>query len=153
MGISSARFAANHIPNEEHCPVPNELIGRLYRAAESSVREIVETLAPGQQAELAWFCYGRAHLREIGLAIAAHCDRAALIAAARSTAAGEVIYAQSRDTARAPEGPGRGRRPSITLASKTSNSALAKLIAAMADEEPVTNDNLGSLEVEIAPAP
>jgi hypothetical protein len=142
MANSSARFVATQIPNEEQCPVPNELIGRLYRAAESSVREIAATLLPAQQAELAMFCYGRAHLREIGLTIAASCDRDTLIAAAHSTAAGEVIYSQSRETGRASEGPARGRR-AITLASKTSNSALAKLIAAMADDDAEANDNFG----------
>ena len=139
MAMSGARFAGTQIPNEEQCPVPNELIGRLYRAAESSVREIAATLAPSQQAELALFCYGRAHLREIGLTIAANCERDTLIAAAHSTAAGEVIFTQSRTTTRMSEGPGRGRRPEITLASKSSNSALAKLIAAMADDEAEAN--------------
>jgi hypothetical protein len=142
MTMSGARFAANHIPNEEQCPVPNELIGRLYRAAESSVREIAATLAPAQQAELALFCYGRAHLREIGLTIAASCDRETLVAAAHSAAAGEVIYTQSRETARTSEGPSRGRRVGITLASKSSNSALAKLIAAMADDDEANEGEL-----------
>jgi hypothetical protein len=140
--MSGARFAATHIPNEEQCPVPNELIGRLYRAAESSVREIAATLAPAQQAELALFCYGRAHLREIGLTIAASCDRDTLVAAAHSAAAGEVIYTQSRETARTSEGPSRGRRVGITLASKSSNSALAKLIAAMADDDEANEGEL-----------
>jgi hypothetical protein len=135
MATSGARFAATSIPNEERCPVPNEVIGRLYRAAESSVREIAATLLPAQQAELALFCYGRAHLREIGLTIAASCDRDTLMAAAHSAAAGEVIFAQSREGARRSEGPARGRRAGITLASKSSSSALAKLIATMSDDE------------------
>lgn len=116
-----ARFADRTIPNEAHCPVPNELIGRLYRAAAASVGDIVASLAPAQRAELALFCYGRAHLREIGLAVAAGCERDALVAAAGSAAAGEAILAQSRR--RAPPAPARSRRSVVTLAGRSGSAA------------------------------
>jgi hypothetical protein len=43
---------------------------------------------------LALFCYGRAHLRELGLAVAACCDQQSLVQVAGRL--GHVLHAQSR---------------------------------------------------------
>ncbi|MGZ8300402.1 MAG: hypothetical protein ACXWU5_08395, partial [Rhodoplanes sp.] len=48
-----------------------EALGRLYRATVSGVGDIVDSLSASERARIAVFCYGRAHLNAIGLAIAA----------------------------------------------------------------------------------
>jgi len=91
-------------------------LDRLYGAAMHSVAGIVADLSPSERARLAVFCYGRAHLNLIGLAIAATCELAHLIAATHSPTAGRTIFAQSRDPALIAEKPLPGRRIAISLA-------------------------------------
>ena len=54
-------------------------------------------LSASERARLAVYCYGRAHLNTIGLAVAAQCDLEQLIAASGSTTVGETLFTQSRD--------------------------------------------------------
>ena len=106
---------------EETCPVPDEMLGRLYRANEARVADLVASLSPRQRANLATFCYRRGHLRELGLMIARTCELPALVDAAGT--AGSVMYDQSHQhafaatTERRPT-PGRAR---ITLATRTTH--------------------------------
>jgi len=96
--------------------VPEELIGRLYRATESSVFEMLPDLSIQDRAYLAMFCYRKSHLHRIGLAIAATCDESVLVQT-WGTALGQTLYAQSRE---APPSPARApgqHRPKISLAS------------------------------------
>ena len=58
----------------EGCPVAEELIGKLYASDKHGIVDIVSGLSPMRRGQLALFCYGRAHLREVGLAVAAVCD-------------------------------------------------------------------------------
>jgi len=88
---------------------------RLYGAATETARDIVAHLSESERARLAVFCYGRAHLNAIGLAIAASCGLEHLIAAAQSSTAGRTIFTQSRDRALLAEKP-VGRRTPISLA-------------------------------------
>jgi len=97
----------------EFCPVSEELLGRLYRAGPSGADETTSSLSPQQRASLAAFCYARAHLHEIGLAIAAICDQHSLIEAAGK--AGSALYAQSRNRVPAQATPAVKKR-AITLA-------------------------------------
>jgi hypothetical protein len=94
--------------------VPDDLVGRLYRAGEGAVPELLDELSLGDRANLAMYCYRKSHLRRTGLAIAATCDRATLIGA-WGTALGEAIFAQSRAQGD-DERPSISRRPRITLA-------------------------------------
>jgi hypothetical protein len=87
---------------------------RLYCAAASQIDDIVTDLSESERAQLAVFCYGRAHLNAIGLSVAATCDVDQLIVAASSSTAGRTIYAQSR--ALPAEKPQHGRRNPVTLA-------------------------------------
>jgi len=59
------------VPEHEGCPVPDELIGRLYISPIQEIDNIVSQLPPGPRGSLAAFCYSRAHLRDIGLVLAA----------------------------------------------------------------------------------
>ena len=77
------------------CPVREEVIGLLYRSSEHHVQEFISGLSPQHRASLAAFCYGRAHLHEIGLTIAATCEFEELVAVAGS--AGHFLFAQSRE--------------------------------------------------------
>src|SRR5215813_14740831 len=76
--------------------VPEELVGRLYRATENAVFELIDTFTPQQRANLAAFCYQKSHMHKIGLAIAATCDLDTLTQSL-GTALGQTLYAQSRE--------------------------------------------------------
>jgi hypothetical protein len=77
------------------CPVREEVIGLLYRSSQHHVQEFIAGLSPQDRVNLAAFCYGRAHLRDIGLTIAATCEFEELVAAAGS--AGHFLFEQSRE--------------------------------------------------------
>jgi hypothetical protein len=79
----------------DDCPVPEEVIGLLYSSSHNRVYELVSGLSASHRASLATFCYGRAHLREIGLAIAATCEFEELVAVGGR--AGDFLFEQSRD--------------------------------------------------------
>ena len=103
---------------EEPCPVPDEMLGHLYRSNEARVAAMVGTLAAPQRAHLAIFCYHRGHLRDLGLMIARTCDLQTLVEVAGT--AGSVLFDQSRQNAfamteRRPVS-GRGR---VSLAIRT----------------------------------
>lgn len=64
--------------NEEACPVPESVLGQLYRASPHGLNAMIKTVSPQSRAMLAVYCYRRAHLASVGLAIAASCDEADL---------------------------------------------------------------------------
>jgi hypothetical protein len=94
--------------------VPDELVGRLYGAADSEIASIVANFSSRQRAHLAMFFYRKAHLERIGLLIAAACERADLVDA-WGVQAGDALFVHARDR-RAPPDPLSNRRPRITLA-------------------------------------
>lgn len=81
-------------PNEAQCPVPLELLARLMRISDEQANDTIQGLPERQRAELAVFCYGRGHLRDLGLKVAANCSDADLIRTAG--VAGAVIAQQAR---------------------------------------------------------
>jgi hypothetical protein len=95
--------------------VPEELIGRLLQASESAILDLSQEFEPTDRANLAMFCYRKAHLRQIGLSIAATCELSTLVQA-WGTGLGRALYTQSRERTAAPEGVPGHRRPKITLA-------------------------------------
>jgi hypothetical protein len=54
------------IPEDEVCPVRDELLGELYRADEHGVSDLVASVAPDIRALLALYCYRRSHLHMRG---------------------------------------------------------------------------------------
>ena len=103
------------IADSENCPVPEELIGRLYASPIHHVDDLVSRLPPGSRGSLATFCYGRAHLRDIGLAIAATCDLETLLNAGGR--AGSSLFQASRERPNEVKVPfSWSRRSRITLA-------------------------------------
>jgi hypothetical protein len=93
--------------------VPEELVGRLYRATEGAVLDLLDRFTLPERANLAMYCYRKSHLHGIGLAIAATCDRATL-ETTWGTALGQALYDQSREQAQ-PQHRSIGRSK-ITLA-------------------------------------
>jgi hypothetical protein len=63
------------ILQEEHCPVPDHVLGQLYRASPHGLEELVATVPAETRAMLALYCYRRAHLQSIGLVIATSCEQ------------------------------------------------------------------------------
>jgi hypothetical protein len=114
----------------------DEVLARLIRADQRHIPDIVSALSPRQRASLAVFCYGRGHLHQIGLAVAATCDLHSLMHAAPSNAAGQVLFELSRERPKPADRVAGGSRPRITLArSASGNSGLAQIIATMARDE------------------
>lgn len=93
---------------EDGCPVPSEMLGRLYRADAETRASIVAGIPQNARAHLAVFLYGRQHIRELGICVAATCEAALLMQAAG--ALGEAVYAQSRERYVRPT-YGEDRRP------------------------------------------
>jgi hypothetical protein len=60
--------------NEEACPVAESVLGQLYRSSPHGLAALIESVAPEARAMLAVYCYRRAHLASIGLAVAATCE-------------------------------------------------------------------------------
>ena len=80
---------------DEPCPVPDEILGEMYRANAHGLNELIATISPTARVLLAVYCYRRAHLASIGLAIAATCDKDDL--ADWGGNAGAVLFERSRE--------------------------------------------------------
>jgi hypothetical protein len=117
-------------PLDDDQTVPDDLIARLYGASDSAVADLMAGYSSDQRANLAMFCYRKAHLRPIGLAIAATCDFATLVGV-WGPARGQALFDQSHDCA-----PASVRRPKITLA-KFPTFHLPLVAAVPPDEEAV----------------
>jgi hypothetical protein len=105
-----------HSPLEdEPCPVADQMLGQMYRASAHGLNELVATVPPTARAMLAVYCYRRAHLASIGLAIAATCERDDLTSVGGN--AGANLFERSREVPQSSftEVRGNGRRK-ITLA-------------------------------------
>jgi len=83
------------VPNEESCPVGDQMLGELYRASAHGLNELIGTVSPEARALLAMYCYRRAHLASIGLAIAATCEKDDLSIAGGN--AGAMLFERSRE--------------------------------------------------------
>jgi hypothetical protein len=100
--------------SDDVCPIPESLFGQLFRSHPQGLPELVATIPSRTRAMLALFCYRRAHLHALSLAIASTCDEVDLIEAGGRP--GAALYELSRQ----PDSPvatvqENGRRK-ITLA-------------------------------------
>lgn len=82
---------------EVECPISTEMLGTLVRAETALIGEMVAGLPRSTVAQLSIYCYGRAHLRDLGMALMGHCDVRHLVDIAGVM--GQVIARQSRDGA------------------------------------------------------
>src|ERR1700722_9781717 len=84
---------------EEPCPVADQMLGEMYRASAHGLNELIATVSPTARAMLAVYCYRRAHLASIGLAIAATCEMDDLSSFGGN--AGAVLFERSREAPKA----------------------------------------------------
>ncbi|MGY3031567.1 hypothetical protein ACVIIV_000737 [Bradyrhizobium sp. USDA 4354] len=124
-------FSSRDTFEGDFCPVRDELLGEMYRASESGLPRLVESVSPDVRARLALFCYRRSHLHSLAVAIAASCSERDLIE--NGGRVGSTLYALSRE-GRAKSSPSLsgGRKP-ITLSTKPL-SVLAPLDDELDDE-------------------
>jgi hypothetical protein len=113
-----------------------DLLRRLLNASAEEIAPLVMHLSPSQRAQLAYSCYVRAHLHNVGLSIAALCDLQSLVTAAPSDGAGAALYAQSREPRPRAAPVLTGRRPVTLAASAVAPEHVARMIALGANDEP-----------------
>ena len=99
---------------DDPCPVTDQILGEMYRAGAHGLNELIATVSPTARALLAVYCYRRAHLASIGLAIAATCEEDDLTSSGGN--AGAMLFERSR---KAPQprlaDAGTSNRRKITL--------------------------------------
>ena len=78
---------------DPECPVPLEMLGRVYRADEYDLPYILEEIPALKRAKLAAYLYGKSHMHQLGLKVARHCERDDLVQAVGEI--GSVIYGQA----------------------------------------------------------
>ena len=112
--MSSSRQAFEN----DFCPVREDLLGEMYRASESGLPRLVETVTPDVRAMLALFCYRRNHLHSLALTIAASCTERDLYQLGGRV--GSTLYALSREatSTRPAATSSYGHRKPITLSTK-----------------------------------
>lgn len=81
--------------DDDACPVCEQFLAELSSANEGALRGLLEDIEPEIKPELAFFCYRRAHLQTVGLAIAACCNESELVFFGGR--AGAVLFARSRE--------------------------------------------------------
>ena len=60
------------------CPVATEVLGRLITSEAETLPTLLEAIPEATRARLAVYLYGRSHTHELGIRIAATCERRAL---------------------------------------------------------------------------
>jgi hypothetical protein len=83
---------------DEPCPVADQVLGEMYRASAHGLNELIASVSPNLRALLAVYCYRRAHLASVGLAIAATCEKEDLASAGGNT--GTMLFERSREEPR-----------------------------------------------------
>jgi hypothetical protein len=111
-------FSSRDAYDNEFCPVRDELLGEMYRASESGLSQLVETVSAEVRARLALFCYRKSHLHSLALSIAASCSDRDLIQIGGRV--GSTLYALSREapSSRVAASSGYSGRKPITLSTK-----------------------------------
>jgi hypothetical protein len=109
--------------DSDPCPVPDAMLGELYRSSKAGLAELIATVSPDVRAALALYCYRRGHLKGIGLAIASTCNSHDLETIGGT--AGAALYGRSREsTPTAPVPSPYVARQKITLASGSLRKSL-----------------------------
>src|ERR1700720_4090592 len=109
-------LAGYYTPDDDVCPVRDELLGELYSASKLGLPALVATVPPTVRAMLALFCYHRSHLHSMGLAIAASCEEDDLVRLGGRV--GATLFARSREVPQPqPLASHHANRRKITLAS------------------------------------
>lgn len=107
------------------------MLGSLYRASEHGLPQLVESVSADVRAMLALFCYKRAHLHGMSLAIAATCTERDLVE--QGGIVGSTLFAMSREAPSSQSVSAAGGRRSITLSTKPL-STFAPIVDEIDDE-------------------
>jgi hypothetical protein len=111
-------LADTYMPDDDVCPIGDELLGELYSASKVGLPTLVATVPPRIRAMLALFCYHRSHLHSMGLAVAATCDEDDLVQVGGRV--GANLFLRSREAPQPqPLASHHANRRKITLASGT----------------------------------
>lgn len=129
-------WSSRTVFENDACPVGDDLLGTLYRASEHGLAELVETVSGDVRAMLALFCYRRAHLHSMSLAIAATCTERDLTE--QGGIVGSTLFAMSREAPTSAPISAASTRRSITL-STAPLSTLADMSDDLDDEDDVTD--------------
>jgi hypothetical protein len=123
-------LADQYMPDDDVCPVRDELLGELYGASKLGMPALLASVPPKTRALLALFCYHRSHLHSMGLAIAASCEEDDLVRFGGRV--GANLYTRSQEAQQPqPLAPHQGNRRKITLA-----SGQLRNMAPLDDDEP-----------------
>ena len=87
-------LALRDVLSGDDCPCSSTLLGALYRATPDQYEGVIESIPLDVRAVLALYCYRRAHLQAIGLAIAATCEESDLRVHGQS--AGSALFHRAR---------------------------------------------------------
>jgi hypothetical protein len=118
MGTYAMRRDAPRVAafDENTCPVPDATLSRLYRAEAAEIQTLAMELPELQRMQLAVFCYGRTHLRDVGRQVAAVCNRDTLLNVAGRGLGWSIGQCERVDRP-------RFIRPTVTLATRKDMSA------------------------------
>jgi hypothetical protein len=124
-----------HRADDELCPVTDQMLGEIYRAGAHGLIELIATVSPTARALLAVYCYRRAHLASIGLAIAATCEEDDLTSLGGN--AGAMLFERSRQ---APQ-------PSLTDARTSNLRKITLAVGPLPPPIPVVNNEDSQLSI------
>jgi hypothetical protein len=130
-----------NISQEEYCPVSDDVLGQLYRAAPHGLEELIASVPAEIRAVLAIYCYRRAHLQAIGLTIATSCEELDL--RKWGGFAGTVLFEKSRASGRVMQPTYYQERRKVTL----STGLLKPVVQDEADEDAQESSELGGILV------
>ena len=89
------RVQPTTLPQEEQCPVPENVLGQLYTANALGLDVLIASVPVRTRAMLALYCYPRGHLRALGLTVATRCEELDLEEIGGQ--AGLVLFKTSRE--------------------------------------------------------
>jgi hypothetical protein len=121
--------------DDDQCPVDDQTLGQMYRASPLGLEALVATVSPQARAMLALYCYRRAHLNSIGLAIAAECAKDDLVRI--GAAAGAALF----DRSRAPPRPLAAATPAFARRKVSLGTCASGVVTPFEDiDDPVAID-------------
>lgn len=124
-----------HRVEDDPCPVTDQMLGEIYRADAHELNELIGTVSPTARALLAVYCYRRAHLSSIGLAIAATCEEDYLTALGGN--AGAMLFERSR----------KAPRPSLTDNRPSNRRKITLAVEPLGPLSPVVNNADSQLSI------
>ena len=124
-----------HRVEDECCPVTDQMLGEIYRADAHGLSELIATVSPTARALLAVYCYRRAHLSSIGLAIAATCEEEDLTSLGGN--AGAMLFERSR----------KAPRPSLTDNRPSNRRKITRAVEPLGPLSPIVNNADSQLSI------